>query len=431
VLVVVAAVLVLVAGGATLAFRPFGLLARVGSGAAPYEPGGVVYPVSFPVSGVTYAKLAAVSATSSRAAWIIGSVAWRWDGSRWENEPLPKVGNFELDSVASLGRADAWAVGSRDSDTRIQSQALVEHWDGLRWSVAGLPSLHTSVLLAVSGSGPGNVWAAGATFRGRRLGRVSDRGTRPLLLHWDGASWRRVSIPWARPGLELDKVVATGPSNVWVVSTGSQGNGKTAVGPIAVEHWNGTRWRSVSAPFGSRDSIAGFSATAWDDAWAVGSYRQRGSASYSHPLAAHWDGEQWRVEPVPNRPGQNSAALADITVLRPDDAWAIGQSQRVAWRHDGGSVWAPVALLEHWDGRSWSIMPGVAPVSWWATSITATNDGSAWATGDCGYNTFVARWTNGAWGISPHPRDVHWRSGVPARLRRGRLPSCSSAAAAG
>ena len=55
-----------------------------------------------------------------------------------------------------------------------------------------------------------------------------------------------------------------------------------------IEHWNGSRWRLVHAPFGSNDALVGFSATAWNDAWAVGSYGLGGNniAKYSHALAA-------------------------------------------------------------------------------------------------------------------------------------------------
>jgi hypothetical protein len=236
-----------------------------------------------------------------------------------------------------------------------------------------------------------------------------------------------------RPGLELDKVVATGRSSVWVVSTGVQRYANWI--PIVVEHWNGSRWRKVPAPFGTTDPIIGFSASAGNDAWAVGSYAHGGNiaAKYSHTLAAHWNGHQWQITPVPDRSGNNNAALTDVAAVRPDDAWAIGQSQSLQLSHDGFSATAPVGLLEHWDGQSWQVMPSAPPVGKYGSPqfLAAARNGSAWAIGNCGVDNVIFRWTGQAWVIAPHPRDLHWRSGVPARLRRGGLPSCASAAAAG
>jgi hypothetical protein len=233
-----------------------------------------------------------------------------------------------------------------------------------------------------------------------------------------------------RPGLELDKVVATGPSSVWAVSTGYQRYANWI--PIVVEHWNGTRWRKVPAPFGSTDFITGFSASAGSDAWAVGSYARGGStaAKYSHALAAHWNGQRWQITPVPNPPGSNNTALTNVAVVRPNDAWAIGQSQSLDLQGNNGfSSSAPAGLLEHWDGRSWHYVPGAPKLvrsDGTEQSLAAAGDGSAWVIGSCGVDNVVARLVGGAWVTASHPADVHWRSGVPARLPRGGLPSCRS-----
>ena len=253
-----------------------------------------------PVSG---AGVTAVSAASRSDAWIVGSVAWRWNGRAWRTVPLPS-GDFDLWSVAAVAPDDAWVVGARGNGYLPRSHALIEHWNGVRWSVIHLPRLAASFLYSVSAAGPRSAWAAGATYRSNRAGRFVSRWTRPLLLHWDGSSWREQSLPWGRRPVTLDKLVATGPSSVWVVSTGQE---DSATGlPSLIEHWNGTRWQEVPLPFGRTDPLSGFSATAWDDAWAVGSYAQGGNtaAKYSHSLAAHWNGHSWRLTHVPTRPGR-------------------------------------------------------------------------------------------------------------------------------
>jgi hypothetical protein len=417
--------LVLAAGGTTLAVHSFGRLGTSGSYAGPFVPGGMVTGgIPRPYS---MASLQAVSAASRNDAWIVGSVAWRWDGSAWRSVPLPTKGP-DLWSVAALGPNDAWAVGSLDTGSLVQSRALIEHWNGAHWSVVRLPLLHGAMLYSIAAAGPGSVWAVGATFHGNNAGDFVPHATRPVLLHWGGASWRRVSLPWSRRGVVLDKVVATGPSSVWALSSGWNYSYHPSI-----EHWNGTHWQAVPVPFGPKDPIAGFGATAGNDAWAVGSYAQGGNraARYSHALAAHWNGHSWRLTHVPNRPGNNSTDLTAVAAVRPDDVWAIGQTQRLNLDHDGFSSTAPVALLEHWDGQSWSVMPGAAPqMSEGSPTLTATPDGAAWALGTCWANNVITRWTNETWVTSPHPRDWRWRSGLPASWHR-RPPSCSATPTAG
>lgn len=428
VLLAVVLALVLGAGGATLATHPFGWLRTSGAYAGPYVPGGLQYATGGPMFPPYFsASLSGVSVASRDAAWIVGSVAWRWDGSAWQSVPPPTVSNG---GVAAITPDNAWAGGARGDGSLVRSHAVVEHWDGARWRVMRLPRLGPSYLFAVSAAGPRSVWAVGATFRANRKGRLNPWATRPLLLHWNGASLTRVSLPWMSPGLELDKVVATGPSSVWVVSTGYQRYANWI--PIVVEHWNGTRWRKVPTPFGPSDFISGFSASAGNDAWAVGSYAHGGStaAKYSHSLAAHWNGRRWQITPVPNPPGNNNAALTNVAAVRPDDAWAIGQSQSLDLQGNNGfSSSAPAGLLEHWDGRNWHYVPGAPKLvgsDGTKQSLAAAPDGSAWLIGSCGIDNVIARLAGGAWVTASHPPDLHWRSGVPARRRRGGLPSCRS-----
>jgi hypothetical protein len=247
------------------------------------------------------------------------------------------------------------------------------------------------------------------------------RKARPLLLRWNGTSWRRQPLPWARPGVEPDKVVATGPSSVWVVSRQDESS--------VVEHWDGARWHSVPSPFGPSDPIADFSATAWNDAWAVGSWGVgQGEGNYSHPLAAHWNGASWTFTGIPSLPGSNSAALESVIAVHPDDVWAMGPSEHFVFGDDTIGEEGLQAIFLHWDGRSWKILPGTsrASVAALATGITAAPDGSVWAIGNCLVDNLVLRWNGKEWVTVRHPPDEHWPSSAPPSVRRGGLPSCPS-----
>lgn len=427
-LLLVAVLLALVAGGTTLALRPFGLLQTSRSTPARFEPGAMATGTGGGPPPVSGPGVSAVSAASRSDAWIVGSVAWRWDGRAWRTAPLPRR-NFDLWSVAAVASDDAWVVGARGDGYLPRSHALIEHWNGARWSVVHVPRLPASFLYSVSAAGPRSAWAVGATYRSDRAGRFVSRRTRPLLLHWNGSSWREQSLSLDRGAVTLDKVVATGPSSVWVVSTGQE-NSATGL-PSLIAHWNGTRWQEVPLPFGRSDPLSGFGATAGDDAWAVGSYARGGNeaAKFSRGLAAHWNGRSWRLTHVPIRQGDNNAVLTDVAAVGPDDAWALGESQQLKLSHDGFSATAPVALLEHWNGQDWRVAPGTAPPIYdGRPAIAATADGSAWALGTCFYDNFVVRWTGSAWVPASHPPDRHWRTGTPAGWRQRHLPTCSAPA---
>ncbi len=366
-------------------------------------------------------------------AWIVGSVARRWDGHAWRNVPLPRISGADLWAVAAVAPSDAWAVGWHSRGTGPY-HALIEHWNGARWSLARLPRLRQAMLFGVSAAGPRSAWAVGAT-RTYRKGRSHGYPvTHPLLLHWDGTSWRKQPLPWAYPSLTLDKVAATGPSSVWVVSSGAQDGLRSRI-----EYWNGRRWRLVYAPFGSNDPLLGFSATAGNDAWAVGSYGLGGNTvvKESHALAAHWNGQHWQITPVPNPPGgSNSAVLNDVAAASPDGVWALGESQHLDFQgHDGLSSTGPTSYFLHWDGQDWQATSGTTPSVYdGVAAITAAPDGSAWAIGNCNVDDFSLRWTGDNWVTAPHPRDTYWRNRgitVPAKARRSRPPSCSSSSSAG
>jgi len=404
----VVAVLAVAVGGTMLAVHPYGWFRASQPYAGPLEPGGMVWGPGNPSwPAAPTASPQAVSAASGNVAWMMGNVAWRWNGRAWRSVPLPRNGKVKLWSVAARAPDDAWAVGQRESAP--QNHALIEHWNGARWSIVRLPRLPTSSLYGVAAAGPRSAWAVGATFRWRPNRTPV---ARPLLLHWDGTAWRRQPLPWADRGLELAKVVATGPSSIWVVTTRNSRETR-------IEYWDGTGWRLVHAPFGSNDPPAGFSATSWNDAWAVGSFGRGGNrvATYSHALAAHWNGSHWQITPAPNPPGDtNSAALVDVSSARPNDALAGGESQRLnlVGANGANGISAPVTYFLHWNGQDWQAMPGpTPPIHGGVSKITAASDGSAWALGNCVVGGFSIRWTGAIWAAAPPPPNTHWRCWSP------------------
>jgi hypothetical protein len=121
-----------------------------------------------------------------------------------------------------------------------------------------------------------------------------------------------------------------------------------------IESWNGSRWSIADNPQpGSvRDMLFGASALSPSDVWAVGD--QKGRSGKFETLAEHWDGSGWTVIPTPD-PGSNGNHLYAVDAVRSDDVWAAGMLLSADSTDQG--------LVEHWDGRKWSVVALPAPAS--------------------------------------------------------------------
>jgi hypothetical protein len=72
----------------------------------------------------------------------------------------------------------------------------------------------------------------------------------------------------------------------------------------------------------------------------------------SRPLAEHWDGRSWAIQPTPPVPG-NGAVLRDVSCLRANLCMAVGDGQT--------SNFNSLTLAERWDGSRWTIEPTPTP----------------------------------------------------------------------
>ena len=215
----------------------------------------------------------------------------------------------------------------------------------------------------------------------------------PLIVHWNGETWRRVDAPnrdvvesdgRAAGGIFLRDVHATAPDDVWAVG----GSGDIPV----IQHWDGTDWSVVDSPEIRglvNGTLSAVTATAPDDAWAVGT---GGSGVL---VLEHWDGARWTAQEF-DEVDPRSSSLEDVDALSPNDAWAVGNS----WDRP---------LILHWDGRRWSrsVMPFVPYTR--ITGVDALGPEDAWAVGTTYADIpgrlparpLLARWDGTAWNVVP------------------------------
>lgn len=352
------------AGRAGVAVTGLALLAALVS--APPSDGSPSVPAGAPL-------LFDVSVVSSTDAWAVGfnngslitTSIWHWDGQTWSEVESPNPGTqvSELFGVDAVSATDVWAVG-RYTDDDTLANTLVEHWDGSQWSVVPSPNSaqqgSQDALFEVSAASANDVWAAGYAGFG---------GVYQLLEHWNGKRWRVVSA--ARSSDYFDGVSAWSSTDAW------------AVGYHGLEHWDGSTWSVPTGPVGDtalRD-IAGSSSS---DLWAVG------IADSGKTFTAHWDGAAWTVVPSPNGKG-GPHRLNGVTAISPSDVWAVGYWQS---HHRYGP------LIEHWNGTEWS-RTRLPHDEFGGTSFTSV-DGSSrrdvWAVGyPIGSGYRMAHWDGKHW----------------------------------
>lgn len=304
---------------------------------------------------------AEVAAVSPDSAFFAGGFGARhltrlksWDGASWTNAPGMARPHSTLTAVDAIAPDDAWAVGYQRSRTGAQDRSLLIHFDGVAWRVShdgGIGHTGHTLLFDVSMAAPDDVWATGYDYS------IAGTDIEPILLHWDGSSWRRVPVPV--DALLLYAVKAFGAGDVWVSGYAA------AQTDDVILHWDGRAW-STTVTAGLIESL---DAVSPDDVWGAG-----WNGSTLKTVIEHWDGEAWTVVPSPNP--DHPTYLHSISVESADDVWAVGNT---GWPGaDFGDT-----VIEHWDGREWSVIPSPSPGSHWnfLEDVSADSPTDVWASG--------------------------------------------------
>ena len=224
------------------------------------------------------------------------------------------------------------------------------------------------------------------------VGGFGDRtGDHELMEHWNGKNWQPVVLP--QPiGHALYSVTAVNASNVW--ATGSQ----------RTLHFNGLSWRSLPNPAGT---------VVWDVASAAdGTVYRLGSGNSASTLQAMTAGGWRQVSIIPKPTSHRacdggSAGPADVTVLKADDVWVVGNTFGT-----GTNAAHSCTFAIHWNGTAWQsyATPSVAgEPELLAVSARAAND--VWAVGEritvvalTGReidNSIVMHWNGTTWASVP------------------------------
>ncbi len=301
------------------------------------------------------------------------AVAEQLTGSTWSVQQVPTPAGSalsELSTVSCPAAADCLAAGQYTSQSGY-AVSLGEQWNGTTWArlaapnAAGTPG--ASVFTGVS---------CAQTSSCTALGEFISSGNEdiPMAATWSGTGWAAHDpLSPQPPGYEVlaEQGGISCPAAGTCAAVGMYGGEAPWAGT-----WNGTKWTTVTPALPSYASLTGISCTSATFCIAVGQAIQSGP---DIPLAYRWNGTAWTSMTLPAAVGP----LAAVSCTSPTSCVAV----------DAGSSWAAA-----WNGTSWKAMP----TSGKELALRAVSCSSAVACTAVGYSdaagtAVIERWDGTSW----------------------------------
>lgn len=314
--------------------------ATTGSGALVLvEKSGSWTKASLPATG-KYASLTSVVATSSKNAWAVGSnsagpLMLHWNGSAWSVVTLPHVsGSAGLSGIGASSATSAWAVGANYSGT--SSTMIAYSWNGSKWALsAKLPALKNGSLIAVTVRSRSDAWAVGAV----------GSSYAPVLLHWNGSTWAKHTLPHLPGSSPRLGAVAVGSTGTIYVAGSYYKSPSEHCLLLAL---SGSTWKTESLPATAKNgSLNGLATSSGGNVWAVGTKVTSTKPYTTVPLVLHSTGGAWSLQRV--TASGTAPSLDGVSAQSPKRAYAVGYefSGKIC-----ASPMEPLAFV--WNGKSWS-----------------------------------------------------------------------------
>jgi hypothetical protein len=319
--------------------------------------------------------------------------------------PSDQLNNMLFASAAS-SPTDIWSVGY-----------TTMHFDGKTWTEFTAPGPYYWPRRALVDFSPTLAWSGGG---------FDDQGQ--VIDQWNGKQWTRLAgTPFPADSQPYVMTMsATSPTDIWVTGElSSQGIYNF------FEHWNGKSFDNISYlgnPLGSAASyFYGASQDTPNDAWVVGMQwlSNQQVQNCECPLIVHYNGGTWLVENPPLPQGIAYGIIYGVVALSPKNVWAVGVQNSVA-----PSGYTNTPLIYHFDGVSWTIVPGPATPGMNLNGIVANSAKDMYAFGfvsadnELAYNTLILHWDGNEWSVisSPNP-GKHPDTGWYDELSGGVVPS--------
>jgi hypothetical protein len=131
--------------------------------------------------------------------------------------------------------------------------------------------------------------------------------------------------------------------------------------------------------------------------WAVGDQTASGVTG---TLIEHWNGRRWSLTRSPSAAGSADTSLGGVSCSARLDCWAVGSAMLGSTRQE------PIA--EHWNGRRWSLTVLPEPAGLATddlSSVWCTRGGRCWAVGTSArrvggaFQPLAEHWTGKKWSV--------------------------------
>jgi hypothetical protein len=352
-----------------------------------------------------------------------GSLQVRSNACIWQlmsspNKNKSSNGNDALTGAVATSTSDAWADGYYTNSKGAHS--LLEHWDGSDWSLAQapLPAGNRDQLSGMSATSTSDVWAVGMYYD-----PIASQ-FKTLIDHFNGETWTVIPSPNVGAGSNgLVSVSAVARDDAWAV--GEYTDESTNQSQTLAEHWDGSAWSVIPSPNEgtANNAMLGVAAFGPFDIYTVGTWAiARGKETDLHAQGAHYNGA-WNFHDTPVM-GSGSSPFNAIAAVKRDDIWGIGN-----W-FDGSYF---QSLAEHWNGRTWTIVPspdyggnegsGDNTVMLGAAAVNASD---VWAVGAYfnfqNFQTYTMQWNGLVWAAVASP---NWGTGDNALFAASTIPGSS------
>ncbi len=294
-----------------------------------------------------------------------------WNGSSWSlgpQAPVPPGDGGGLFAVSCVNGADCWAVGAvlGVAGNGNPSATLIENWNGASWSIVPSP---TPTGPDVEGAVLQGVHCVSATSCVAVGFSTDDSGANlhAVIEQWNGAAW--TLVPAADTGQafeQLSGVTCAATSDCWAVGNAGAVQQNPNFLPIfpgavgdqgLIEHWDGSSWTvvpSTTEPSPSGGFLYGVTCTDAANCWASGATTDT-SGMASGLLLQHWNGSNWSDSSSSVPDASTGGILSSVTCVSSVQCWAVGSLG--PFGGGSGSNFRPQALIENWNGSSWSIEP--------------------------------------------------------------------------
>jgi len=250
------------------------------------------------------ASLAAVLVISLLAGLIFVSHGRPQSASNKHLTATPAIvpgSQVSLSAIGMSSETDGWAMGQAMGQNGGSSEdpGYVLHYTDGRWAQVRNTPLKADIN-AIKMLSPTDGWAIGNH-----------------VYHYDGVSWREVSLPVST---QFNAIAAISPTDIWIAGDGTWSG--VPDGNATILHYDGKSWMRQATPrLSDYFSITSLSMVSPNDGWAVGSAMVDGSKGYYPPTGAilHYANGTWRLaKSLPN------TELQTVSMDSATDGWAGG-----------------------------------------------------------------------------------------------------------